>query len=358
MTDAIGIHAHPTLKLGRRPADPTRPALNFADHLVTVPAHPIADPPPNLDWPMDGNDSYGDCVVAGLDHALEAIYTALAGSYTNWTAGQIVAFYQTQNPHFNPDDPNNGPGSDADGGMEISTFLSYLVKQGVILGFAKINAGNQAEVEAATYLGLAIVTGEDLTVSQQNQTIWDYVPGDPDWGGHASAWVGYDGKDDVCVTWGGLMGMTQGFVDHQVSEAWFIITQAQVNNPDFRDGFDLGGFAAAYTALTGRPFPAVPPTPPPAPPVPAPLPVPPQPVPVPPAPAPAPVPAPPEPTPAPDPPVPPVPPSPEPVSGTYTVDDPEVVAHLVLLASLRRVTPDEWLTNHLRHYFHLIGGAQ
>ena len=39
-----------------------------------------------------------------------------------------------------------------------------------------------------------------------------------------------------------------------------------MNNPSFRAGFDLPKFAAAYTEITGRPFPiAVGPTPPPTP---------------------------------------------------------------------------------------------
>src|SRR5438105_11969191 len=99
MTEAIGIHLDDTRKLGKRPAV-DKPHLSFGDFTVTVPAHPIADPAPQLVWPMDKNDVAGDCVVAGVDHSLQAILTQLTGTYTNWTPDQILAYYQTQNPGF------------------------------------------------------------------------------------------------------------------------------------------------------------------------------------------------------------------------------------------------------------------
>lgn len=303
MSEAIGIHEHSNLKLGARPPS-DKPALLFAEHLVpgvVIPQHPVDDRVPPLVWPMDDNNKFGVCVIAAGDHARQAIYTLLVGSYTNMTEAQIFADYKTQNPDF---DPNTGAG---DNGMDIQTYLNHLVKTGVLLGFAKVDHTNKEEVKAATYLGLAIVTGEDLTVSQQNQAVWDYVPNDAPWGGHSTTTVGYTGSPDQDdgISWGAVFPQTQAFVQHQVTEAWFILTQAHVDHPGFRQGFDLGSFAAAYSNITGRPFPVpVPPPAPPAPPVP-PTPTPPPP-PVPPTPTPVP------PTPTPTPPVPPTPKPPKP----------------------------------------------
>jgi len=268
MSSAVGIHDHPTKKTGRR--EPSNgPAIDFADHLLVPPSAPIADVAPQLVWPMDKNDEWGDCVVAGADHTLETVNTALLGSYTNWSVDQILAYYRTQNPDF---DPNTGVG---DNGMDIQTFLSYLVKHGVILGFAKIDHTNPAEMDAAIYLGLAIITGENLTVAQQTQTVWDIVPGDAPWGGHCTTSVGYPGAArDTCVTWGALVDMTEAFVAQAVEEAWFVITQAHVDHPGFRAGYDMASFAAAYKQLTGRDFPV-----PVAPPAPSPTPAPPAPAP-------------------------------------------------------------------------------
>jgi len=66
--------------------------------------------------------------------------------------------------------------------------------------------------------------------------------------------------------------MTQAFVQHQVTEAYVIVTQAHVDHAAFREGFDLAKFGAAFTELTGRPFPVVIPSPPAPTPVPVPVP--------------------------------------------------------------------------------------
>ena len=268
MPEALGIHDHPNQKLGRR--DPSNgPAIEFGEHVTdTPPTAPIVNPAPQLVWPMDMNNEWGDCVVAGFDHGMEAIYKALVGSYTNLTVSQSLSYYRTQNPDF---DPTTGVG---DNGMDIQTFLAYLAKHGQILGFAKIDHTNPAEMDTAIYLGLAIITGETLTKAQQTQQVWDVVPNDPVWGGHCTVSVGYPGADrDTCVTWGKTIDMTERFVQTAVEEAWFVVTQAHINNPSFRAGYDMVSFAAQYKALTGRdfPVPVTPPAPAPAPTPPAPV---------------------------------------------------------------------------------------
>jgi hypothetical protein len=279
------------------------------DKLVQAPP---TDAAPTEQWPMDGNDVAGVCVAAGWDHTAEAIYWQLTGQYTNMTQDQIWADYKTQNPNFDPNGSaqTNGPGSAADGGMDVQTYLEYLVAQKRILGFAAVDPKNEAEVKAAIYLGLGIMTGEDLHVEQQSQTqagVWDYVAqSQGDWGGHCTTWVGYPGSPDydTAVTWGQLVQMTQAFIQNQVSEAWFIITQAHVDNASFRAGMDLALFAQDYADITGSQWGGWTPSPTPAPP---------QPTPTPPAPPPAPTPTPPPPPPSPTPPGPsPAPPSPIP----------------------------------------------
>lgn len=275
---AEGIHDHPTLKLGARTGRlrSDTPALPFREFLRVAPQHPLVDAAPDLVYPMDKNDAAGDCVVAGLDHALQVIYELLGVPRSNWTDDQILKYYQTQNPGFKS--WGDAGGSD-DQGMDIQAFLSYLVKQGVILGFASVDPTDQDSMKAAIYLGLAVVTGQDLRVAQQSQGTWDYVAGSPDWGGHCTCSVGFPGPDrETAVTWGALKDMTQTFVSKQMSEAYFVVTQVHVDHAAFREGFDLVKFGEAFTQLTGRPFPVVVPEPGPAP---DPVPVPPQPVPAP-----------------------------------------------------------------------------
>ncbi len=255
MAGAVGIHDHPTLKLGRR-APSGRRAILFSELHVRAPEHPTVDPAPDLSFPMDDNDQWGDCVVAGWDHCRQVVTQLLTGTGLNYTKDQILAFYRTQNPDFDPSGSpsTNGPGSSADGGMEIQTFLEYLHAQGDILGFARVDPQVEADVKAAIYLGLGIVIGVNLDVAQQTQDVWKHVADSAPWGGHCVVWVGYTGRpdDDACVTWGHLLDMTKSFVTHQCDEAWFVITQAHLDNPNFRAGFDLAKFADAYTAITGK----------------------------------------------------------------------------------------------------------
>lgn len=296
---AVGVHDHPTLKLGKRPPK-AADAVLVGDYFLPaaagerLPAFPVNDPPPVLSYPMDRNNVAGCCVVAGLDHALQTIYAALGVPRTNWTDDQLLAFYRTQNPNFT--DWSQG-GTAADGGMDIQTFLEYLVGQGEIVAFGRLDHTDERLLKAAAYVGVAIVTGEVLQKAQQTQQTWDYVAGSPDWGGHCTTTVAYqaDPDEQFCVTWGAVTAMTQTFVERRVEEAWFVLTKAHLQHPNFRDNFDIQGFANAVSELTGGkvvvpvPKPPAPPTPPPPAPVP---PAPPAPTPPPaPKPAPKPVPA-------------------------------------------------------------------
>jgi hypothetical protein len=273
MAEAKGIHTHATKKLGRRPAL-DRAAVDAGAFLRVqqLPDHPLVDPIPLLTYPMDRNDEAGDCVVAGLDHALQTIYAALGVPRQNWTDAQLLAYYQTQNPGFRSWADGGGPD---DGGMVIQTFLEHLIHAGQISAFGKLDPANEELMKAATWVGLAIVTGEDLRKAQQKQSTWDYVAGSPEWGGHCTTTVGYSNSPDTqaCVSWGEVVPMTESFVEHQVDEAWFVLTPAHIQNPVFRNNFDLQGFANAVAQLTGGKIivpvpPPVPPVKPPAPPVP------------------------------------------------------------------------------------------
>jgi hypothetical protein len=249
---------------------------------------------------MDHNDTVGDCVVAGPDHALQTIYAALGAQRSNWDDATLLRYYQTQNPGFRSwADANTAN----DQGMDIQTFLEFLVREGQIVAFGRLDHTREEVLKAATWVGLAIVTGEDLQAAQQDQAVWDYVPGSGGWGGHCTTTVAYSANPDqeAIVSWGEVVQTTEAFISHQISEAWFLLTKPHLDHPGFRDGFDVAGFAQAVSDLTdGKVVVPVPPVPaPPSPPAPTPPvpPAPPQP-PAPPAPAPEP-PAPPD--PAPDP---------------------------------------------------------
>jgi hypothetical protein len=260
----MGIHDVPNAVLGKRDpyalTDSDHPSINALDHIQNLRAiprraviAPTADPIESLVWPMDHNDEAGDCVVAGVDHFLQAVYTLLGVPRTNWTDAQMLRYYQTQNPGFKSWADAGGP---EDNGMVIQDFLTYLVKEGTILGFARINTTDELSMRAATYLDLGVITGQTMQVAQQGKTTWDYVKGSRTWGGHCTVSVGYtlSPNAEQWVSWGDIYLVTPAFIAHQMDEAWFVITQAHVNDPTFREGFNLDTFGSEYTTLTGRPF--------------------------------------------------------------------------------------------------------
>lgn len=234
-----------TFKLGKK-APSNKDSVSFADFLITIPECPLVDFAPNYTYPMDLNDQYGDCVVAGFDHARQVITGLLTGTQKNFTTAEIEAFYKTQNPNF----PHE------DNGMDIQTFLEYLQANKYILGFAKIDHTNEQLLKAATYLGLGIMTGVQLQNAQMQQFetgMWDYVPNGTIDGGHCIPGVGYNNAPDILdiVTWGKLIAATQNFVSHQMDESWFILMQEHVDHPTFRNHFDVAGFSQAVSEITG-----------------------------------------------------------------------------------------------------------
>lgn len=254
----MNIHSHPGLTKGKR--NPSRrDSIKFGDFITSLPPAPLVDQIPIFNYPMDGNDTVGDCVVADVDHALQIINGLLTGVQKNFTQEQIWEFYKTQNPNFDPHGTaqTNGPGSSADNGMDIQIFLEYMVSKKYILGFASIDWTNEVELRAAIYIGLALVAGVQLDHIQMSQFelgVWDNVPNSLLDGGHAIPYMGYQPTPDEysCVTWAKIIQCTKQFVQVQTDECWFILTQAHLDHPNFRDNFDLTGFKKAVAEITNN----------------------------------------------------------------------------------------------------------
>jgi hypothetical protein len=286
---------HPR-RYGRR--SPKRaPAIQLAPHLTgVVPPHPAAaDQLARLKggWKMLGNDVAGVCVSVTWANLRRLLTAVLGGREVYPTQDQVWAVYKTQNPDFDPHGTadTNGPGSAADGGMDIQTLCEYLVKVGgpdgvKALGFAKVDHTNAEEVKAAIAIFGSVWTG--ITVLDANQREfgngqpWDYVRGSRVDGGHSVLTGGYGpagagplGGDERFITWAEETSFTDAFWQREVEETWVVIWPEHLKNSAFLAGIDLKSFAADYTAITGKAFPAViPPQPTPPAPTPTPTPVP------------------------------------------------------------------------------------
>lgn len=284
---------------GKRP--PKRAAAWGLRYLLsgTVPDHPASEDylaALGGGWQLLGNQSAGDCVAVTWANIRRLVTSTLTATPSYPSQDQVWALYKTQNPDFDPNgDPGvNGPGSPADGGMDIQTVLESLVKDGgpdgvKAIGFAAVDHTNPDEVKAAIAIFGYVWTGvQVLDVNTQqfrNGQPWDYDPSSPVDGGHSVITAGYGapgtgalGGDERFITWAQETSFTDAFWSADVDECWAVIWPEHLGSRAFLEGINQEQLAADYEAITGQPLPV--PVQPPAPaPSPAPAPAPPQPAP-------------------------------------------------------------------------------
>lgn len=254
-----------TLRYGRRPPK-NAPALRLAPILSGV----LPTPPKRIDygtafrgWQMLGNDVAGDCVAVTWANQRALVTTVLTQNPQYPDQADVWEFYQTQNPEFDPHGSaeTNGPGSAADGGMDIQTALEYLHKTGGPDGakpvaFAKVDYTNEPELRSAHAIFGQVWYGINVLAENQhefsNGQPWKYDPGSPLDGGHSVTGVGYDPGDYRFITWAKETDWTESFRKHQVEEAWVVIWPEHLGTKEFEDGISLTQLSTEYKALTGQ----------------------------------------------------------------------------------------------------------
>src|SRR5437879_3603415 len=154
-----GVRLTIQFRHGRKPPHPedTHPRLKLA-HFLTGTLPPVPATVDYLskvtDWPMYGNDDWGDCVWAMIGHTIEAATAYGQGKTVEVTEADVLKGYSDVTGF----DPHAGrPGENpTDQGTVIQDALSYWRKTGVgghkILAFAQVDHRNQDEVATALYL--------------------------------------------------------------------------------------------------------------------------------------------------------------------------------------------------------------
>jgi hypothetical protein len=276
---------HPTRRLGWKPKAANRDVLKLGDYLTGVtPSHPgsvdfFQKITNSGGWLLGENDRFGTCGPTSLGNLILLISSWLTNAPMKVTDDDIISLYKRSgNPEF---DPSTGAG---DNGVDMTVMLSAAIKGGIggnyPLAFASINVSDPTEVWAAGALFGGVLWGADLDVAQQHQTdtgMWDYVPGSGQWGGHAIMAAGrYTDAPGTntdrtgLVTWQMPIDSTDTFITHQVQEGYVVIFPWHLGSRQFQAGVNVPALAAAYTALTGKPFPQAPTPTPPPPPIPTP----------------------------------------------------------------------------------------
>jgi len=209
-------------KRGRRKPShlPTLHLTNFAP--------PASAPPPSgdvtggiTDWGMLGNDKHSDCGAAAFEHGRMAKSgsNVLDDHGTELPADSQEATDHTLQTYYAYGRAMGEPGPDPDQGVDNATWLKYLFDQGMIEGFAELNAKDPNEVHMAMLNFKGVLLGCSLTDQAEqefnNHQPWTITASErPDpQHGHDIYLVKYDMQagTETIVTWG---------ADQQCTVAW------------------------------------------------------------------------------------------------------------------------------------------
>jgi hypothetical protein len=230
-------------RFGKHPPQMDYRTLRFKDYVTAT----LTPPPPTYNvltnvyqklkindpaklFPMDGNDTLGDCTCAGLAHAITA-YSGLIGKQTIMPSPAVVKLYR----HL-----TGGP----DSGLNELDVLNYWRKNSVdgvaILAYVKLDPKNHTNVQQAIRLFGGVYLGFQVQQNavQEFDAHQPWTPGPLTQDGHAVYAVAYDANGVTVLTWGNTQQATWAWWDECVDEAYAILPP-QAKNPDFAPGFNL-----------------------------------------------------------------------------------------------------------------------
>lgn len=186
-----------------------------------LPKPPASVPVPAVsDWQCLGNDRYGDCGVAGLEHLLMAD-AANAGVAEGFPTEELAVDYYLEYT------------GGQDTGVVLADFLAHVHAAGfyghTVSAYAPVAVRDIPTLQFAVWAYDAAYCG--IAVTEQMQA--DFQAGRP-WtlesldspvvGGHCVPVVGYDSQFLYAVTWGRVQPVAYSAWHYLAEEAWAVIT--------------------------------------------------------------------------------------------------------------------------------------
>jgi hypothetical protein len=241
----------PNYRFGKHPPKVDYRTLRFKSYLTPS----IAAPPatcnvlttsvypklkttdPTKLFPMDGNDTLGDCTIAALAHA-ETVYHGLLGTQRIMSKPAVVKLYM----HLT---------GGVDSGLNELDVLNYWRQHPVsgdkILSYASIGPKNHTHVQQAIQLFGGVYLGFQVQQNclQEFDAHQPWTPGPLTNDGHAVYAVAYDQNGVTVLTWGNTQQATWAWWDECVDEAYAILPP-EAEKSAFAPGFN---FAQLQTDL-------------------------------------------------------------------------------------------------------------
>lgn len=238
-------------KLGKLPARPEAIRLKFG---IFFNAEQLPVPPAafghyaiKIDWGVQGNDQYADCVFAGAAHETMVFCNENQNS-VNFEEQNVLSDYAAVTG-FSQADPSTDQGTDMQAAASYRRTTGIIDSQGKrhkVDSYVALPAGNVSQLMLATYLTGATGIGIRMPNSAEKQfdaqVPWSVVPGDTIVGGHYIPCLGKNKSGNIlCVTWGRLHAMTPEFYKTYCDEAVCYISLEALN----AKGLTPEGFNAA-----------------------------------------------------------------------------------------------------------------
>jgi hypothetical protein len=238
----------PAYRFGKHPPKKDYRSLRLSTYLTPA----LAAPPPAYDvlarvyknlntsdpaalFPMDGNDSLGDCTIAALAHAITT-YRGLVGQSKIMAKAAVVKLYL----HLT---------GGVDSGMNELDVLNYWRQQPVsgdkILAYVTIDSKNHTHVQQAIQLFGGVYLGFQVQQNciQEFDARQPWTPGPLTNDGHAVFATAYDSSGVTVLTWGNTQQATWAWWDECVDEAYGILPP-EARASDFAPGFNFAQLQA------------------------------------------------------------------------------------------------------------------
>jgi hypothetical protein len=240
-------------RFGKHPPKRDYRTLRFKNYLTTK----IAAPPVSYDalsqvyknlkisdpttlFPMDGNDTLGDCTIAALAHA-DTVYNGLISKKKIMAKQDVVKLYM----HLT---------GGIDSGMNELDVLNYWQSKTVsgdkILAYVSIDMKNHTHIQQAIQLFGGVYLG--FQVQQKCLEEFDarqpWTPGPLTQDGHAVFAVAYDQNGVTVLTWGNTQKATWAWWDECVDEAYAILPP-EAEKSGFALGFNFAQLQADLAAV-------------------------------------------------------------------------------------------------------------
>lgn len=182
-------------------------------------------------FPMDGNDTLGDCTIAALAHADTVYHGLIKGPAKILPKQDAVKLYL----HLT---------GGVDSGLNELDVLNYWQSNKVegdkILAFIAIDPKNHTHVQQAIQLFGGVYLGFQVQQNcvQEFDSHLPWTPGPLTNEGHAVYAVAYDQNQLTVLTWGNTQQATWPWWDECVDEAYAILPP-EAKDPKFAPGFNI-----------------------------------------------------------------------------------------------------------------------